>query len=112
MLSLNPNDVLKLDYDKLEQEKQALASELMDLKAKLKEENSEGSSQSVKEDSSKFSRQTKDRGSCENDDDSNGAVKERNGNAQMLISPSLLLPFRSWILLIFGFIESSLVSTI
>ncbi|KAE8727874.1 Homeobox-leucine zipper protein HOX4 [Hibiscus syriacus] len=82
-------DVLKLDYDKREQEKQALASELTELKAKLKEENSESSSQSVKEDSSKFSQQIKDHGSCENDDDSNGIVKEeRSGNAQMLISPS------------------------
>ncbi|GMI82818.1 homeobox protein 16 [Hibiscus trionum] len=82
-------DALKLDYDKLEQEKQTLAAELMELKGKLKEENSESSSQSVKEDSSKFSQQIKDHGFCENDYDSNGIVKEeRNGNAQLLISPS------------------------
>ncbi|KAK8677961.1 hypothetical protein V6N13_143480 [Hibiscus sabdariffa] len=82
-------DALKLDHDKLEQEKQALTAELMELKAKLKEEKSESSSQSVKEDCSKFSQQIKGHGVCENDDESNGIVKEeRNGNAQLLVSPS------------------------
>ncbi|KAK8646821.1 hypothetical protein V6N13_120591 [Hibiscus sabdariffa] len=55
--------------------------QLRELKAKLEEENLESISQSVKEDSSKFSQQVKDHGFCENDDDS-------NGNATSLMSPS------------------------
>ncbi|KAE8666789.1 Homeobox-leucine zipper protein HOX4 [Hibiscus syriacus] len=90
-------DALELDYDKLEQEKQDLTAELMELKAKYKEEKSESSSQSVKEDSSKFSQQIKDHGFCENDDDSNGIVKEeRNGNAQLLISSSSSLQMNGY----------------
>ncbi|XWS23929.1 hypothetical protein CRYUN_Cryun28dG0057800 [Craigia yunnanensis] len=81
-------DALKLDYNNLEQEKEALTAKLRELKAKLKEENSE-SSHSVKEDSPKFSQQTKDHDFCDNDDDSNGIVKEEsNANPQLLISPS------------------------
>ena len=61
--------------------------QLRELKAKLKEENSENS-HSVKEDSPNFSQQTKDHDFCNNDDDSNGIVKEEsNANAQLLISP-------------------------
>ncbi|KAK8642756.1 hypothetical protein V6N13_012089 [Hibiscus sabdariffa] len=62
--------------------------QLRELKAKLEEVNSESNSQSVKEDSSKFSQQIKNHGFCENDDDSNGIVKEGNGTATLLLSPS------------------------
>ncbi|XVE55540.1 hypothetical protein DITRI_Ditri03aG0167000 [Diplodiscus trichospermus] len=81
-------DALKLGYNNLEQEKEALTAKLRELKAKLEEENSE-SSHSVKEDSPKFSQQTKDPDFCDNDDDSNGIVKEEsNATAQLLISPA------------------------
>ncbi|XP_022772291.1 homeobox-leucine zipper protein ATHB-6-like [Durio zibethinus] len=81
-------DALKLDYNNLEQENETLTAELRELKAKLKEENSE-SSHSVKEDSPKFSQQTKGHDFCDDADNSNGIVKEEiNVNAQLLISPS------------------------
>ncbi|XWS14963.1 hypothetical protein CRYUN_Cryun35bG0053500 [Craigia yunnanensis] len=81
-------DALKHDYNNLEQAKEAFTAELRELKAKLKEENSE-STHSVKEDSPNFSQLTKDHGFCNNDDDSNGIVKEEsNANTQLLISPA------------------------
>ncbi|XVF36658.1 hypothetical protein REPUB_Repub19eG0076200 [Reevesia pubescens] len=81
-------DALKLDYNNLEQEKEALTAKLRELKAKLKEDNSE-SSHSVKEDSPNLSQQTKDHDLCDNDDDSNGIVKEEsNVNAHELLISS------------------------
>ncbi|XP_022752874.1 homeobox-leucine zipper protein ATHB-6-like isoform X2 [Durio zibethinus] len=81
-------DALQLDYNNLEQEKEALTAKLIELKDKLKEENSE-SSHSIKEDSPNFSQQNKEHDFRDNDDDSNGINKEEsNANAQLLISPA------------------------